>query len=159
MVHDRQEREVVGENMRHDSRAGGSTVSPSSAQRPTSAATQSSPDKWTQDTFPQSPAPCADARRTLRPMTPRPAPQATQKGQGQHAFAIWLDSMDQGSIMLHVVQVVCQCENSWAIGILQSSNANFRQLVSLPRTPASDAQDPTKVSLLALFGKTVLTLS
>ncbi len=41
-------------------------------------------------------------------------------------------------------KAVCQFDDSWAIGTVQSINVDFRQRASVTRTPAPDAQYPTK---------------
>ena len=135
--------------LQHDSPAGGSPASPSASRGSTSA--ESSPNGAT--TRSRKRQRTASINASARSSTVLSASQdhgpsapTTFQGGPAHAYATWLNSMDSGNTFMSFIgkKVACQFDDSWAIGTVQSINVDFRQRASVTRTPAPDAQYPTK---------------
>ena len=135
--------------LRHDSPASGSPASPSAARSPTSA--ESSPNG--PKTRSRKRQRTASNNASASSSTVISASQdhglsipTTFQGGPAHAYATWLNSIDSGNAFTSFIgkKVACKFDDTWAIGTVQSINVDFRQRASVTRTPARDAQYPTK---------------
>ena len=137
--------------LRHDSPAGGSPASPSAVRSPTSA--ESSPNGPKTRSCKRQRTASNNASASSSTVLSASQGQdhglripTTFQGGPAHAYATWLNSIDSGNAFTSFIgkKVACKFDDTWAIGTVQSINVDFRQRASVTRTPAPDAQYPTK---------------
>ena len=135
--------------LRHDSPAGGSPASPSAARSSTSAESPPNGPNTRSRKRQRTASNIASASSSTvfsASQDHGPSIPTTFQGGPAHAYATWLNSIDPGNTFTSLIgkKVVCKFADSWAIGTVQSINVDFRQRASMTRTPAPDAQYPTK---------------